>query len=1370
MEKYSIGLDIGTNSVGWAVVDEKNQLVKKNGFTLWGVRMFDESSDASERRMYRSDRKRLNRRKNRIRLLREIFSEEINKVDPHFFERLDDSFYKLEDKKYNNVYNLFVGDYTDKDFFNKFPTIYHLRNHLINTNEKADIRFIYLALHNMIKYRGNFLYQGDIFNNSDNSKIIEIFNELNLLLVELQNEFEDFEEYFAQINLNDSIYEEFRKIMIEKTNITDKKKKLKTLFDVEKKTLINECIIPLIVGGKCNFSNLYPVKHFKYEKTEIEINCDDLDNKIDENRSKIPELSSLIDFTIRIKEVVNFYFLVKLLNNDQYISTAMIRKYDEHKEDLNKLKIFIKKYLPNKYDECFKMHKKDLNNYARYIGMNSSCGNTQRFKHCTKDNFYKYIQSLFKLVNNEDANDEIDYFSLKIENGDFLPRQNSNQNGSLPMQLNLLEMKSILDKQKEYWPFILAKDENGVSNYDKIISIFKFVIPYYVGPLNPNSSRSWIVRTSEKIYPWNFEKVVDIDETACKFIQNMQNKCTYLKGDNDYCLPKNSIIYSTYNCYSYLNKININGALITSKIKNDLFENVFLKIKKPSKKDIVNYLHSNYGEIVVKTSMLKELPEVSCNMSSYIKFKEILGEDIKDKIGLVERIIKDIVIFEDKKILAKRLRSVYHLDIEIIKKIKDLSYKGYGNLSNKLLDGMTITNLETGEVEGTVLDIMRKTNYNLQEILYAPEYKMIEMIDNYNKENIDGEENDSIEDFLNKHSLVSPIMKRALIQAYNIINEVRNILKCPIDKYYIECTRTNKSKKEEKKSRYNQLRELYDNCKSMALNLGVNFEKLNSELEKNQDKLKSDLLYLYFTQLGRCMYSLKPIDLNLLLTSNNIYDIDHIYPRALIKDDSISNRVLVLKEYNERKQDDLLFEIEDFLDDNAYSFYRKLYDLKLITKEKYNRLTKKEMRREELETFINRQIVSTNQAVKGLIQVLKLYDKVDSNDIIYSKAENISDARQMFNWPKSRLANNYHHAHDAYLNVVIGRVINKYFVYNNFVNLADYYRFKADKLTINIKTLLSKNRMINKKILWDKEEMVKLINNNLYHRYDVNETTRTYNSNKLLGKTTILPANEGTVPLKQYGVLSDITKYGGITSHSYSKYIILENINKKGEKEYILEAIPKMYEKQELIIQYLNKVGYDNFKIVCDNIRTKVVVEYNKQKFYISSRTNDRYNIINAHDRYFDKKNIETIKKIEKYNNNMVKDIPMIEEHNQIIISPSRGENIPICITKNDLIKLYNEIKKKFELDKYEYSIIKNIRKNMEIDIEQYSVTNLIILVSELLKLLQTNTMQTADLTLISMAKTVGSLNISKKLLPGMKFVSESVTGYYKKILFEVPR
>ena len=40
--KYYIGVDIGTNSVGWAVIDENGNLLKKGKHHLWGSRLFDQ--------------------------------------------------------------------------------------------------------------------------------------------------------------------------------------------------------------------------------------------------------------------------------------------------------------------------------------------------------------------------------------------------------------------------------------------------------------------------------------------------------------------------------------------------------------------------------------------------------------------------------------------------------------------------------------------------------------------------------------------------------------------------------------------------------------------------------------------------------------------------------------------------------------------------------------------------------------------------------------------------------------------------------------------------------------------------------------------------------------------------------------------------------------------------------------------------------------------------------------------------------------------------------------------------------------------------------------------------------------------------------
>ena len=54
-------------------------------------------------------------------------------------------------------YALFADDaYTDKEYHKQFPTIYHLRKWLMETDETPDIRLIYLALHHMMKHRGHF--------------------------------------------------------------------------------------------------------------------------------------------------------------------------------------------------------------------------------------------------------------------------------------------------------------------------------------------------------------------------------------------------------------------------------------------------------------------------------------------------------------------------------------------------------------------------------------------------------------------------------------------------------------------------------------------------------------------------------------------------------------------------------------------------------------------------------------------------------------------------------------------------------------------------------------------------------------------------------------------------------------------------------------------------------------------------------------------------------------------------------------------------------------------------------------------------------------------------------------------------------------
>ncbi len=390
MEKiYKLGLDIGTNSVGWALLDQNNNLVKKNGFTFWGVRMFDESKDAKKRRGYRSNRRRINRRKERIALLRDIFSTEIGLIDETFFQRLDDSFFKQEDKKNENFYNLFTSGYTDKDFFEQYPTIFHLRKDLVKTDKKFDLRMVYLAIHHIIKYRGNFLIQGDEFKKSDTTMIENHFQKFNDIVKELSVVFAESDEnydsdYYALIDTNkENFYSDLEKVLKHKNQ-----KELQKLFGVKNKTLVYEYFVKILSGKECKFNELSNVKGYKYEEVKLGVSTDNLEGKIEEEKNKIPELSILFDFLKNIKEIVDYYYLLNILENKDLISDAMVDLYKNHKNDLAILKDFVKKYKPEKYSECFRNLEENLNNYASYIGMTDVSSKRIRTGHCSQDDFY----------------------------------------------------------------------------------------------------------------------------------------------------------------------------------------------------------------------------------------------------------------------------------------------------------------------------------------------------------------------------------------------------------------------------------------------------------------------------------------------------------------------------------------------------------------------------------------------------------------------------------------------------------------------------------------------------------------------------------------------------------------------------------------------------------------------------------------------------------------------------------------------------------------------------------------------------------------------------------------------------------------------
>ena len=567
---YYIGLDVGTNSVGWAVSDQDYNILKFHGKDMWGARLFDEAQDASARRAARTNRRRLNRRNRRIHLLELLFAEEMAKKDNAFFIRLHESSLLPEDKSEGvSVYSLFAdADYTDKDYAKEYPTIYHLRSDLIHNAQPHDIRLVYLALHHLIKYRGHFLYESS---GDGNGKTLEqSIQDFTAALVD----------YDVQFEPADPV--EFRNVLMNEQTLTEKKKALRAAYG-DLKTESEEIdlgnLLDLLTGATVQLSKLFnddDLKNAEISKVSL---ADELDSKLDALGEALEEK---LDIIVAAKQVFDVARLGKILGSADFICDAKIALYNRNHDDIQLLKRYVKENLPEEYKAIFD-EAPGVKNFAAYMRYKTD-------EKCTQEEFCSFLKA--KLKGMEKSEDEqIARIWKEINDKTFLTKLKGSDNGLIPYQLELKELNAILNNAEKYLPFLSEKDETGLTVSDKIRSIFTFRIPYFVGPLNRKAKHSWIVRSDEPIYPWNFKDVVDEKASAHAFMENLIGRCTYT---GEPVLPLNSLLYSEFMVLNEINTIKVNGQPITVDAKKLIYDELFVNSKKKvRKKNIYNLLLQN---------------------------------------------------------------------------------------------------------------------------------------------------------------------------------------------------------------------------------------------------------------------------------------------------------------------------------------------------------------------------------------------------------------------------------------------------------------------------------------------------------------------------------------------------------------------------------------------------------------------------------------------------------------------------------------------------------------------------------------------------------------------------------------------------------
>jgi len=1238
---------------------------------------------------------------------------------------------------------------------------------------ELNIRKVFLAIHHILKNRGHFLLQGQSFKAGNLNNLIKELLELDILHVGFE--------------VTEKVVDKIADISLEKKTSKDKLNDIKELYPKEKQLLE---VFRLIFGGKPSLDKLFAID--EYKELDAAIKSVSFKEKIyEEVRHDYEQvLSNYIELLDLAKLVYDSIILSDIKKEGKTLSESKVDFYNKHRDDLTKLKNLVKndsKLSEDKkvelYTAIFKEDKDKGSNYVNYIRK------SDEGKGCNYEDFKNFLVKELAKLEESAAKEEI-LRDLELEL--FLPLQRTKDNSVVPYQIHKEELVRILDNAAKYHNFLDEKDESGYSIREKVIQLLEFRIPYYVGPLNSSKKAredgfAWSVRNkgyeNTPVTPWNYEKVIDESASAEKFITNLTNKCTYLKGED--VLPKSSLLYSEFALLNELNALKYDGNRISLEARNAIMEKLFKQQgKKVTKTSIKNLLKAE-GYIDGKGEITGIDITVKNDLKSYRDFKKILGNKFNSEH--VENIILWITLYgESRKLIKAKIEAVYG-DIyskEEIAKMSRLVYKDWGRFSRKLLTELVskkLYNEETGECLN-IIGAMRQNNILFMELM-ADRFDYSQQIVKFNKEL--QEDVTEITPEILDDLYVSPSVKRSIWQTVRIVEELKKIIGCAPAKIFVETTRSNQGKKEPTSSREKQLKLAYKavkkDVKELEKEIGaINFDVLNDRLSsEEQSKLKAKKLYLYYTQLGRCMYSGKQIDLENLYTPE--YDIDHIYPQSKVKDDSFTNTVLVERELNAKKGDRYPLS-SDFQTPSNRKLWKFLKEKGLITDEKYNRLVRtEEFSDEELSGFIARQLVETSQSVKAVASILGELNPETS--ICYSKAENVSSFRQNFGKIKKgnrdsknndqlvkvREINDYHHAKDAYLNIVVGNVYDTKFTRNVF----NFIKDKKDGRKYSLNKVFYENVSDSKTVAWEMDKTIyqveKVMNNNniLVTRRIAEKKGELYNATRHKAKKVKKAKGVGYVPFKSSdNVLKNILDYGGFNSINIAYFSIVRYllINKQGEINIIRIVPIPVYIENSLqskrdLFNYIKKQLDDienekvkNIEIMYEKLREKTLLRLNDFKYISGGKSGNRIYCDSALQILLSEETEKYIKTIIKFRNWK---------------NENKNGNLWENVSKEENYKLYSKL-----LEKLNSGIFFNKKSNKFVELNEETTRNKfkqlkeedqIKVLIEILNLLTCKKQPGKDLSLIGMTASRDLQNFDLSNLNQFSIIEQSVTGFYEK-------
>ena len=429
-----------------------------------------------------------------------------------------------------------------------------------------------------------------------------------------------------------------------------------------------------------------------------------------------------------------------------------------------------------------------------------------------------------------------------------------------------------------------------------------------------------------------------------------------------------------------------------------------------------------------------------------------------------------------------------------------------------------------------------------------------------------------------------------------------------------------------------------------------------------------------------------------------------------------------------------------------------------ITKEKYFRLTRNDpFTPEEQAGFISRQIVETRQGTKAIADLLQ--KGCPDSDVIYVKAGNVSDFRHEFNLIKCRNVNDFHHAQDAYLNIVVGNVYDTKFT-KSPRRFIEAYRKDPEHNKYHMDKLFDFDVKRGNVVAWEVGKSIGEVKKT-FRKNSPLVTYMNYEAHGGLADQTLysakaakLAGGEGYIPLKASDErLKDTTKYGGFKKYTGCYFFVVE-YTVKGKRIRSIENMP-LYLKKELnsrekLEQYCMEVlKYAEPEIICERIKMYSLMKINGYYAYLSGRTGNQLILVNAVQLVLSYDWMLYVKRI-----NDAVERGYSEEQLEY-----QGE-----ITREQNLKLYRELTGKHMgtiYGKRPNGIGKFLVENEE-KFEMLSIQQQLSALLEILKVSQ-RTSGGVDMTMLGGAKKAGVSLISKKIsdLKECKVIHQSVAGLY---------